>query len=380
MSAKISRCRFFPIKSNKPTALSSPNGCAEKPGGCTLVIIPENGGPARTIVTSEVDLVEVNLMAGSYKAVLHNWSSHEWESLSFRDLQDPARAAAYSNFYRVDWLGADAQMEPSRMSSCVSEVFEVTDEQVDAWRELVSTKSYSSAYEMPVSKLDVVARLVPRDRVATVKVKAYIRGIDNLYSVRCVLDGLRGGQLLSGSHDNVADNVLAVVDEHWTRTLSEYDVTLGSVEGEIRILGLPDGPWDEASLRTRVPELNRLRLQFLLRDGKTVVDTLALAGHLFHTKSGLEAARDKRDYDQAHPDIWPMAAGMPPEDSDPELDLELELVLVIGGDENGLEPLPGRWDPAIPLPHVPPKDGDHGNGFDAEVADWEDHVSIDIPL
>ena len=118
------------------------SNCMEKPAGMTLLLYGDNGKTYKT-VTSEVDGVEVDVMAGHYTALVFCYSVEEWASLRVSGLDAFDEANASITLSRSSWrvsttkdgLDGVVTVHPSVISAIGdADGFEVTDEMVDDWQ------------------------------------------------------------------------------------------------------------------------------------------------------------------------------------------------------------------------------------------------------
>ena len=173
-----------------------------------------------------------------------------------------------------------------------------------------------------------IGTLGPRNIVYTLHVTIHTENIGNLRAVRGAISGLASGRRLADKHPN--DNDVTVThligSDCWTRQRTASNPNIGFVQADVRCFGLPGN-------HLGTPEENRLELQVLLADGKTVIRYNLPVGHLIG---------------KSHPT---------PDRQGDNLDLYLEW----------------RLDPPLPP-------GSGGGGMDVWLDDWDDHVDFDVPI
>ena len=329
------------------------SNCMEKPAGMTLLLYGDNGKTYKT-VTSEVDGVEVDVMAGHYTALVFCYSVEEWASLRVSGLDAFDEANASITLSRSSWrvsttkdgLDGVVTVHPSVISAIGdAEGFEVTDEMVDDWQ-IFLRRSGKQRWEKIDGGTTTVCTLVPEDLVYGLELRVRFDEVQNLKSIRAAVDGMASEVMLADGK-TTDETCTQVFDDVWSMKSDWNDATLATVTGRGRTLGLPNDETKTIPDALRAPRANMLDMHILLRDLVTVIDTTIAVG-----------------------DRWVIE---PTYNRPNEPKTRLTLVLEIGIGKHGDDDNP------IELPEVPPIEGGE-SGFDAVVGEWEDGGSVEVTI
>ena len=329
------------------------SNCMEKPAGMTLLLYGDNGKTYKT-VTSEVDGVEVDVMAGHYTALVFCYSVEEWASLRVSGLDAFDEANASITLSRSSWrvsttkdgLDGVVTVHPSVISAIGdAEGFEVTDEMVDDWQ-IFLRRSGKQRWEKIDGGTTTVCTLVPEDLVYGLELRVRFDEVQNLKSIRAAVDGMASEVMLADGK-TTDETCTQVFDDVWSMKSDWNDATLATVTGRGRTLGLPNDETKTIPDALRAPRANMLDMHILLRDLVTVIDTTIAVG-----------------------DRWVIE---PTYNRPNEPKTRLTLVLEIGLGKHGDDDNP------IELPEVPPIEGGE-SGFDAVVGEWEDGGSVEVTI
>ena len=329
------------------------SNCMEKPAGMTLLLYGDNGKTYKT-VTSEVDGVEVDVMAGHYTALVFCYSVEEWASLRVSGLDAFDEANASITLSRSSWrvsttkdgLDGVVTVHPSVISAIGdAEGFEVTDEMVDDWQ-IFLRRSGKQRWEKIDGGTTTVCTLVPEDLVYGLELRVRFDEVQNLKSIRAAVDGMASEVMLADGK-TTDETCTQVFDDVWSMKSDWNDATLATVTGRGRTLGLPNDETKTIPDALRAPRANMLDMHILLRDLVTVIDTTIAVG-----------------------DRWVIE---PTYNRPNEPKTRLTLVLEIGIGKHGDDDNP------IELPEVPPIEGGE-SGFDAVVGEWEEGGSVEVTI
>ena len=325
--------------------------CLEKPSGMTLCLYGDNGMDYKT-VTSDVDEVEVDVMSGTYTAMVFCYSREEWQSLRLSGTDSYGAERASLPLSVSTWRATDglADMVSSQAPSVISSVgdaagFTVTDDEVDAWQEHVRLSGKQRWEEIEGGVLDVLT-LRPRDLVYGLEVRFRVNEVQNLKAVRAGIDGMAAWVGLADGRTG-DETVVQTLDDVWTLRYDAQDESKATVTGKSRTLGLPGDATRTLPDALRDPSKNTLDLHILLRDLVTVIDTTIAVGGRW----AVEPSHNRQ--------------------SEPKT--KMTLVLKVGFGEYGDDDLP------FTLPEVQPIEG-NSSGFDAVVGEWEQGETVEMPL
>ncbi len=308
----------------------------ETPTGMTLTLFPDNGSDPFRTVTGTIDHAVMSLPAGMYHILVFNQSEPEFGSFSFRDMNSAESAVvAVERTSRWYSRGDEERVaaEPEWLGVGNFKDAEVTQDMIG---------NYVKHDVIPRAGEPVIAKVVPHNILQTVIVRIHLSRIYNLRSARAALTGMSEGYMLTkGKRLNSKVTYLL---EDFRLVNDKEDPTRGYIEARFRCFGLPGN-------HSATPEENRLALEMLLIDNKTVSTYDIPVGNRFVEIESM--ANESAD-----------AGG--------ETDYDIpELLVEVFVDANG--------DPII-LPDVEPADNGSSTGFDATVDDWDEVVRQDIPM
>lgn len=324
---------------------------AEEPTGMTMYFFKDGEDTPRIISTSQINNVAVNLPAGHWRMFLINQSVYEFSSYEFFDMNNYSKAFVRLAEIKSKWY-TPAQSEskntfighdPEHLAVALASEFDITHEMVEHYQSAYSqyktrlkSKAPDSELDYYLSAMDEYTYIIPvtaHDIISTVRARIYINNIRSLRAVRASLTGMAQNFVLTEDRTDNGD-----VDQLLESWVLEYDhevPTRGYIESEVTTLGLPDGV---TNVEGRSPDLNKLGLNMLLKDGVTTVIFDFLVGHKF------QITKDESG-----------------------LGLRLNLYLQEGYDK----------DPVITLPDVPDPEG---GGFKADVEDWAEEINVPITI
>ena len=325
--------------------------------GMTAIFYPTDGGTPTRITSNNTERNVVRLRRGSYHILVFNQSETEFGSMTFDGMGSLFTAEAmlkplesgnestaddYNWFYGLSEVkdsGFVAYREPEYLNAQSIKEYDVTD---------AMTKEYARQTATGETFYADTIYMTPPPVVPTLHITISVKGIENCRSIKAYITDMAESQLL-GAEQNSSKSACQVIS-HWTRHISESDPTVGAFTADIRTFGVPGmyiygnatvpAKATRASSITTENILNRLRVFFNLRDGKTMT-----------------------------PYSWDVTEKM----SYAQAELRLDITLDQGTKESG------ETGPII-LPDVD-DDGktDTGAGFDATVEDWDnkdEHIQI----
>ncbi|NLD24494.1 MAG: DUF5119 domain-containing protein, partial [Bacteroidales bacterium] len=262
-----------------------------------------------------------------YDILVFNQSTSEFGSVSFRGLDKQETAEVVANEFASRWYKVRNEyekvaVEPEWLGVGNYQNAEVTQDMID--EEVEHTMNGDATTK---SRETVIATVVPKNIIHTLKVKVHIKGIYNLRSARASINSMAEGHRLVSNKPTKSKATYLM--EEWRLTRNEADPTTGYIETSITCFGLPDG-------HQAMAEENLLSLSVLLQDNKTMMEFPFQVGNMFTKSTGAD-------------------------------NQENQLVLYLEIDDN------------ITLPDVEPEGGTSG-GFDAEVEDWGDEEEYEIEI
>jgi hypothetical protein len=313
----------------------------ERPSGMTVRLYPADGSSPITNVTNDVDGIDVGLTAGTYYLLVFNQTEDEFGSMTFADMSSytgatalSARATLHGN---STWdQGVSYYADPEAIGVAVDTIT-ITDDMVEEgisferYKKGMTTNHYyegTTTYTFDEVALPMTSRL---------NVTVHVKGIGNMRSVAGYITGMANGfTLYSGQRLNTTC-VLPL--DTWKGAYEDKEANTGVITTSTATFGLP---YDKVVLANREPKDNRIVLYFTLVDGSTRTYSYDVARYIHY-----------RHIDETLPlrDRYAMSL---------ELDLVLQAPLIDEPD----------------LPDVKPDE--KGDGFDAEVAPWEDGGTIDV--
>ena len=305
----------------------------EKPTGMTVAFFSERNDQSFTRHTNTTSHIIAELPVDHYHVMVYNQSPSEFGSFHFTDMDDMEKAAArtienISRWYVARGSNETVAVEPEWLGVGNYSGMEVTQKMLDDYIESILKGS-----TLLGTKMESLATITPRNVIHTLSVEVHIEGYHNLRSARASLTGMSEGYLLT--QQKRMNSTVTHLLEEWSATRDKSDATKGKINSSITCFGLPDN-------HTGQPDDNRLVIEILLVDNKTIVTFEFAVGDLFTQYSD-----DKIDSD-----------------------VELQLSLVLTRDING--------NPIV-LPDVEPAGGS-GSGFDATVESWGEDIEHDIVM
>lgn len=318
------------------------------PDGMTLWFWPEDDAPETTdtyrFTTADVRYFDLYLAGGRYRSVLIDYSPNEYSRQQFVDME-----SAYTACVRA----ALDTHQPEALSALYGEeayALPLTDKQpsglytvscqpenmgLDTLRNMtVSYGSYGNyiPYEQRDQYQQSISvnkyKMTPKTVVWNMRIRIFMKGINNLWQVQSSLAGMADGHYLA-RHENTDKLCLMTVD-NWNIQRTD-DAGNGYIEGTLTTFGLPPS---FAGISNAI----RVNLHLLLRDKSTILD--------YHLEVG------------EHVEIY-----------------EDQQLLVVDLSEQDFKN--GGLGPIIVLPYVQPHDG---AGFGADVDPWEDGPEADVPI
>lgn len=292
------------------------------PSGMTILFHHQETGEKTQVIDNNVTRLTTRLSPGRHWATAFNLTENEFDNIRFSGLDSAETARAYA----AEHPGSKWYDTPAG-----------TDGYVASQPEWLAVDTILTNPVEPHSttlspEMTVAGTLHPRNIIHTLHLTIRIGNIGNLRAARGAISGLAAGRRLSADRpdDNTVTVTHLIEPDNWTeRIASSPSDTTGFIRTEIRCFGLP-------SNHSGTPGENRLELQTLLADGKTVKIYDIPVGHLIN-----------------RPDTPPGCRG-------DDLDLFLEVSL-----QPALPPVSGS--------------GDKG-GIDVWFDDWDDHIDFNMPI
>ncbi len=314
----------------------------ERPSGMTIMLAKDGDAITYSDITNDVDSIDLQLEPGEYKMLIFNRTAGEFGSMGFSKMKSFNDVFSYANPLQrtTDFWDVNVSYlrEPEDIG-CAVDTFTVLPEMVDGEFRFVNWKEKGE---------DTRATLILPEVVDPMTTKLYIRvkviGFKYMASVIGNISGMANGFLLSQAwRREQADYHLL---DSWTRysspSESTDEVSVGYITDTISTFGLPHG---RELLEQRQPGHNTLSLCFTLIDGTQHVFRYPVGDKIKYRNVELTGSFGRADV---------------------TLELDLEIIA------------PFFEDDEVPnLPYAQPK----GSGaFDAEVQDWGDDESIEVPM
>lgn len=285
------------------------------PAGMTVLFHHIETGDMVQVIDNDVTGIASRLSSGRHWATVFNLTEQEFVNIGFRGLDDVETAEAYAG-----------ESAPSKWYDAVAGSNSYVAGQPE-W--LAVDTIMTTAVEPVADDVKVIGTLRPKNIIYTLHVTVHIDNIGNLLAVRGAISGFAAGRRFVA--DSPVKNTVTVTHlieaDDWICSRSSSSQGDGHVKADVRCFGLPAN-------HNGAPEENRLEIQALLADGKTLKRYDIPVGHLI--KEPVPAAAGWGD----------------------NLDLYLEL----------------RLDPALP-----PYSG-NGGGVDVWFNDWDEHIDFNIPI
>lgn len=324
-----------------------------KPTGVTLYIF-RDGEFYKSMTTSNVDEIEVQLERGTYKMYLIGQSPEEYWRMEFQNMTDYGRAASrLRENTTATWAarksGDEVVVEnPEILYTGVSEEFEITEKMTEDYQYYYTnltklrraaqnntkgdndTKSDDETFlEERVDYYTIRIPIPASNAVSQFEVSIYARNVDLLQALRASTSGMARALIIT---PDVTDGESAIqMIREWKLVMDDEENRIGHLDGIVTSFGLPGGAVPSPD---RDPSLN---VSALMVDGSTVADFTFQVGDLIKML-------------------------------DPTPGYKHLFRLVLGSVE----------EPAMVLPIVKPEES--GGGFTAGVVDWDDEVEADINI
>lgn len=334
----------------------------EQPGGMTWWFMKkDNSGRNYHETTAEVTHTWLNLPQGTYDGVVFDYSPSEYSHQEFIGMAYPDSALVHQlpsvdqpgtnqHLYGDDAVpdyatgiprytptgmyevGAEPELINADTLKNVTIVTGVEDDLIP-WED-------RNSYAATLSTQTLYA--TPQPLVWDLRVIVYVKGIAYMQTVRATVAGLADGCWLS-SLRHTSSPCLQLL-ESWSRNTQDYNV--GYITSTVHTFGMPDlgmppsPPSTRAegeeteNIHTPLGERLQLNLQFLLRDGATVMN--------YHYDVGNDCITIKED--------------------------QREIIIYIPID------YPGG------VPDLPYVEAAEGTGFDADVTPWENGGEADTQM
>lgn len=324
---------------------SYPEG--QKPTGVTFYFF-RDGEFYTSLTTANVDSCEVHLEKGHYRMYMISQSPEEFWKMDFENMNSFSNAATTLRETKATWAtrgeGEVPVENPEILLAGVTEEFDITEEMSEEYQYYYSqlrrilaaesggTKSVSldekAYYQEQVEYHTLRIPVYPKNIVSQMWVTIYAGNADVLKSVRASTSGMaRTWELTQGVTSG--DEAIQIINQ-WNLTIDDPARRVGHIDGIINTFGLPNG---EMPSGDRDPSLN---VSALLIDNTTAVD------YIFPVGDKISILEPNRGYRHLYR-------------------------LVFGSVDN----------PAITPPDVKPVSG---GGMDAQVTDWEEGETIEIPM
>lgn len=307
----------------------------EDPTGMTAYAYPlhEDDNDIYRFISHNINYITLDLEAGSFNTIVFNQSESEYGSFEFINLEDYNSAqvrvlSTKSNWYSTKAPETKVGTEPEWLGVGRAENIEVTEEMVK-----IAEEEYLAAHQDIMAPrtgrvINNVATVTPVSVIKQVEFRVYGEGLYNLRSVRAAVEGMAEGCLFSTG--KATENIVAHTMENWRVETLENDPASGDITTTLLTFGIPEG-------HNGAPEANKFSMSLLLVDNKTVLN------YEYHIGDILAQFKDMDG-----------------------LDGQIQKVVV------RLE-LPERLPDVLPV-------GGSGGGFDADVDDWGDEITTEIPI
>lgn len=291
------------------------------------------GGEERDIyktTSHNIDYITLDLEAGFFNTVVFNQSESEFGSFEFVNLDDYDKAMVRvfqvkSNWYESKSQGTKVGTEPEWLAVGRAEDIEVTEEMVE-----IAEKEYLEAHKEIVTRsgsrsVNEVATITPTSVVKQVEFNIHLKKTYNLRSARAAMEGMTEGRYLSTGRP--LEGYVAHTLDTWSLTTEPNDPATGYITAKVATFGLPEG-------HKATPQENKFSVSLLLVDGETIMTHDFYIGDLLAQLNELSDIEEKIVIDLTFPE--------------PLLD-----VMPVGGS---------------------------GGGFSADVDDWGDEITTEIPI
>lgn len=294
--------------------------------GATIVFYPRGGGEPKVFLLGDRSGSVIRLTEGVYDAVLFNRSFNDFSNIAFRGTNDYAMLEAYAR--KVEMRRDDeTRMEtrtiassPDGIAAATIEGFTVTEDMLGNYSQtgygrLKPVVAAEGEEETGGDRFTI--RLAPRQLTREVKAVLHVKGLNNIRSATCRIDGVAESVFLATGKASAT----TVTQEFTPKNLeltpgSPFD---GTLTGTFQVFGFD------------MEGEHHLHIDALLVDGKT---------HF------------TEDYEKVK--VTEMDNG--------------EGVLILQVEVNTSK-----------IPDVKPEGGS-GSGFDVDVDDWGNDINTEIPI
>lgn len=307
----------------------------EEPTGMTAYAYPlhEDDTDLYRFITHNINYITLDLEAGAFHTLVFNQSESEYGSIEFSDLEEYSKAQVRvlqvkSNWYTTKAPDTKVGTEPEWLAVGRAENIEVTEEMVKIAEEEYLASRQDQMIRAITKAVNDVATITPISVIKQVEFRVYGQGLYNLRSVRAALEGMAEGCLLSTGKPS--NNIVAHTMDSWNIVTEENDPASGDICTTLSTFGIPENHNGQKNA-------NKFTISLLLVDNETVVTYDYYIGDILAQFSEMDG-----------------------------MDGQIQKVIV------DLE-LPER------LPDVQPMGGE-GGGFDADVDDWGDEITTEIPI
>ena len=317
---------------------------SERPSGMTLLFSKDGDEVTRTVVTNNVDNVDVYLTPGTYYMTMMNQSFDEFGSMHFEQTKSHNLVTVRAN----PLLQTRGEQDEANYMQA-PEPIAVTSDTIVITDDMVSRRYVFADYRNRDVKVDTThydTKETPMPMTTTLNIQVRVKGINNLRAVEGYINGMADGFLLSQVWRTETTGTLLL--DQWKAKFDHEDNGLGWITTSIPTFGLPHGKEIEWQ---RTETDNVILLRFTLIDGTTREFTYNVGKFIKYRG-----------------DIGDIIA---------RTDLTLELLLVIDADTGRT----GEGGEDFPFPELPDVENDgNGGAFEAFVDEWEDGGDISVPL
>lgn len=259
----------------------------ETPTGMTVMAFPDHGEAPVTVLSNDLELVEMSLQAGDYHVLVFNQSTNEFGSFRFEGMDSYPAACVRANELTKTWAKARVNDEPIMANP--EWLAEGKLEQVK-----VPGQDMQAMQSMQSPTTLVTDTVRPHNVIYTLTVRIHLKGSYNIRSARASLSGMAEGYVFS-THKPLSTRKTQLLEE-WRLVPDVGNPVNGTLSVTIRSFGLPDG-------HAGKPEENVLNLSLLLVDDKTKVNYTFAVGDKFHRDEGHREMTLDLDEQKPVPDV-----------------------------------------------------------------------------
>ena len=290
----------------------------EVPTGMTVMCRNTKTDEIVQTISNNILAVTPTLPIGQYHITVFNLSEKEFDNINFQGLGTTDCAAVAAEKDAPQWHPhpADGDKYIAREPEWLA-------------ADMTLTEPVENIPTGSMTEPDTIGTLHPKNIIHSLHLTILTENISNIRAVRAAISGLAATRNLDGTpQPNNRLTVTHIIDsEQWSRQSLPSASDSGKLTANLRCFGLPAN-------HNATPEENRLELQIMLADGKTVKQFLFPIGNLISGNTDSPTRRGDN------------------------LDLFLEL----------------RLDPPLP----PASTGN--SGIDAWIDDWDDYIDFNIPI